>query len=328
MTPKERMVSALSLQQPDDFCPVWEIEFHLFNKVASRPLKVSNEYVKLTPAERERALLENAEIMVEVASELGLSALINIGPYWEVAPGVPAAMWLPPADSKAFLPILRKKAGDELFIIEWCPAMIFIPEAGEYLEFAYKLFDAPEEVDEMARRRFEDGLEIARRAAGAGADGLCAACDIADSHGVYFSPSQLQRFFLPYLHSWAIAVRNLGMKSILHTDGNIGSILDVLADSGIDALQAIDPVAGMDIVEVKKQVGDRLCLCGNIDLGLLTHGPEEAIREETKRICLGCKGGGGFVLGATNAVYESIPIEHYRAMLSAGRDYGSYSSPR
>jgi len=323
MKPRERMYRTLSLQEPDQV-PVWEIEFHLFNHLTSSRMVYSQEYTRLSTAEKDRALHRNAEIMVEVALREGLSALSNIGPYWEIAPGVPAPMWLPPEDSARFLPLLRRVAGDELFIIEWCPALILMPEADCYVEFAYKLHDAPEEVDEMARRKLEAGLEIAARARDAGADGLVAACDIADNMGMYFNPGQMERFFYPYLRRWSAAVKEMGMKSILHSDGDITPALESLADSPLDALQAIDPVAGMDIVRVKQQVGARLCLCGNLDLGLLQNGPIEAIEAEVRRICQACKPGGGFVLGATNAVFEEIPLEHYRAMIAAGRRYGRY----
>jgi len=325
MNPRERMINALSLQEPDDFCPVWEIEFHLFNEVSPRPLVISQEYTKLTAAEKDRALHENAEIMIQAAQDLGLSALSNIGPYWEIAPGAPAPMWFPPEDSKRFLPLLCQASRGEIFIMEWCPAMLYMPDSDQFLDFSYKLFDAPEEVDNMAKQQLEKGMEIAHRARDAGADGLCAACDIADNHGMYFSPAQFDRFFLPYLQIWAEAVRKIGLKSILHSDGDLAEVLEKLADTELNGLQSIDPVAGMDIVEVKKQVGDRLCLCGNIHLGLLYHGSVEAIREEVKRICIGCKTGGGFVLGATNAVFEEIPIKHYKIMLNAGREFGSYN---
>jgi len=324
MKPRERMIAALEHREPDDYCPVWEIEFHLFDAVSCGRLVVSDEYSKLSPAEREKALRNNAEVMVSAAKKIGLSALSNLGPYWEIAPGKPAIMWLPREDSKKFLPILRQAAGDEIFIMEWCPAMIFIPEADNYLEFAYKLFDKPEEVDEMARRQYENGIEIAKRARDAGADGLCAACDIADNKGMYFNPQQLDRFFMPYLEKWSAEVKAMGLKTVLHSDGNLTSVLDKLAATELDGLQAIDPVAGMDIVEVKKRVGDKLCLCGNIDLGLLQRGPKMAIEQEVKRVCEGCKDGGGFVLGATNAVFAEIPIDNYRTMIEAGRKYGSY----
>jgi uroporphyrinogen decarboxylase len=324
MKPRERMIAALDLLEPDDYCPVWEIEFHLFDAVFSGKLVVSEAYTKLAPKEREKALYSNAEVMVNVAKELGLSALSNLGPYWEIAPGKPAIIWLPPEDSAKFLPILKQAAGDEIFIMEWCPAMIFIPEADNYLEFAYMLFDRPGEVDEMARRQLKKGIEIAKRARDAGADGLCAACDIADNKGMYFNPQQLDRFFLPYLAEWSHEVKVMELKSILHSDGDLTSVLDNLAATELNGLQAIDPVAGMDIVDVKKKVGDRLCLCGNMDLGLLQTGSQEAIRGEVKRICEGCKTGGGFVLGATNAVFSEIPLANYKAMIQAGREFGNY----
>jgi uroporphyrinogen decarboxylase len=320
------MIAALSLQQSEDYVPVWEIEFHLFDKFSARKMIHSTEYTKLTKAEQEKALHLNAEIMVEVALSEGLCALSNLGPYWEVAPGHPAPMWLPPEDSARFLPILKKAAGDDIFVFEWCQAMVLIPEADDYVEFAYMLFDQPEKVDEMALEKYNKGMEIAKRARDAGADGLCAPCDIADTRGQYFTREQLDRFFLPYLRHWSAEVKQLGLKSVLHTDGNIDEILEDIAESGVNGLQAIDPIAGMDILKVKDQIGDRVCLCGNIDLGILQNGPVEAITEKTKTVCQHCKKDGGFVLGATNAVFEEIPADHYRAMIRAGKDYGNYLS--
>jgi uroporphyrinogen decarboxylase len=324
MKPRERMIAALDLVEPADYCPVWEIEFHLFDTVSSDKLVISEAYTRLSPSEREIALHKNAEIMVSVAKKLGLSALSNLGPYWEIAPGKPAIIWLPAEDSVKFLPILKQAAGDEIFVMEWCPAMIFIPEADNYLEFAYMLFDKPDEVDEMARRQLKKGIEISKRARDAGADGLCAACDIADNRGMYFNPEQLDRFFMPYLEQWSHEVRMMGLQSVLHSDGDLTSVLNKLAATELNGLQAIDPVAGMDIVDVKKKVGDRLCLCGNIDLGLLQAGTQKEICNEVKRVCHGCKTGGGFVLGATNAVFSEIPLGNYKTMLQAGREYGNY----
>jgi hypothetical protein len=319
------MHNALSCEAPDDTVPVWEIEFHLFNKASARRFIICEEYSALTAAEKDKALHDNAEIMCEVAADLGMAALTNIDPYWEVVPGVPAPFWLPEEDSYRFLPLLKKQAGDEIFIIQWCHAMIGMPGPGDYEEFAYKLFDSPEEIDTLARQRYERGMEIARAARDAGTDGLCAACDIADNHGPYFTDEQMQRYFLPYLDRWAREVHRLGMKTILHSDGNLAPVIESLAGTELDALQAIDPVAGMDIVETKRRVEGRLCVCGNVDLKILASGPPDAIRDAVAQICLGCKTDGGFVLGATNAVFQDIPLDHYRAMLDAGREFGSYA---
>jgi uroporphyrinogen decarboxylase len=146
--------------------------------------------------------------------------------------------------------------------------MICPPGEAGYEDFCYQLFDAPEEIDAQAQETLAAGLEFAKKARDLGADTVFDACDIADNHGVFFSPAQLERFWLPYLHKWATAVRDMGLYTILHSDGNLTKILDLLADSPLQALQAIDPIAGMDLARTKQQVGDRLCLCGKVDCGV------------------------------------------------------------
>jgi uroporphyrinogen decarboxylase len=203
---------------------------------------------------------------------------------------------------------------------EWAPL------GDDYQAFCYRLFDAPEQVAEQAERTVRAGIAQARRARDEGADAVCDACDIADNHGVFFSPPQMERFWFPYLECWTRAVREMGLYAILHSDGNLTAILDRLADSDLHALQAIDPVAGMEIGAVKRQVGDRLCLCGNVDCGLLQFGPPERIVAETARLCREAMPGGRFVLGASNAVFREIPPSHYEAMLGAWREHGSWRS--
>ena len=45
--------------------------------------------------------------------------------------------------------------------------------------------------------------------------------------------------------------KELGLHVIKHCDGNLWPIIDMVVDSGIDCLDPIDPVAGMDIGAVK-----------------------------------------------------------------------------
>jgi uroporphyrinogen decarboxylase len=285
---------------------------------------VGREFEKLTPAEQEEALHENAEIMVSVSRELGFSGLTFPADYWEVAPGVPSYFWLPPEARLQQVRILHETAGRDLLLIGSSGGVMGMPGAHEYEEVSCKLFDAPEEIDERARGILQWGLDNARRLQDVGMAGAMTAADIADNHGPYYSPPHMARFILPYLRSWSAEMRRMGLYAIMHTDGMIDPILEDLACSGLHALQAIDPVAGMDMVRAQRQVGERLCLCGNVDCGLLQFGPPEKIYESTKSLLQACKSGGRFVLGASNAVFQQMPIENYRAMVQAWRDYGKY----
>jgi uroporphyrinogen decarboxylase len=315
--------AAFECRQPQGAVPLWELEFHLWDEASGKHVVLGQEFQDLSAAEQERALSSNAEIIVSVCREFGFAGLTPPGGLWEWAPGVLAYYVLPEQARWEQLRILREMAPQDLMLISGSGGVIVPPSQG-YEEFAYRLYDAPDEIEEMARQTRDRGIEAAKRLRDAGCGAVYAAADIADNHGPYFTPAQMKRFVLPYMHEWAEGVRALGLYAILHSDGNLTTVLDELAESGLSALQAIDPIAGMDIAAAKRQVRGRICLCGNIDCGLLHFGPPAKVYETTTEALTNCKPGGGFVLGASNAVFRETPIEHYREMIRAWRDHGRY----
>jgi len=80
----------------------------------------------------------------------------------------------------------------------------------------------------------------------------------------------------------------------------------------------------MDLYAAKRQVAGRLCLCGNVNCGLLLTGSPEEVFEATRGLLESCKRGGGLVLGTSNAVQPEVPAENYRAMIQAWQVYGQY----
>jgi uroporphyrinogen decarboxylase len=223
------------------------------------------------------------------------------------------------------LRILRKMAPDDLMLVGGSGGVICPPSQG-FVEFCYKLFDAPEEIDAMARRSLAAGIENAARLRDLGVGAAVTSSDVADNHGPFFTPDQMARFVLPYMAEWAEAVKAMGLYAILHSDGDLHPCLEKIADTGVTAIQAVDPVAGMDMQRAREQVGDRVCLCGNVDCGLLLTGPPEKVYEQTHDLLRDCKGGGGgLVLGASNAVVPETPIDNYREMIRAWEEHGQYA---
>ena len=134
----------------------------------------------------------------------------------------------------------------------------------------------------------------------------------------------MDRFIYPYLAKWSDALRSIGLYAILHTDGDITPLLERLAVTGLHGVQAVDPVAGMDIAYAKELVNGKLCICANVDCGMLIVGSKSEIYESTARILKSSKAGGGLVLGASNAVVVETPIDNYRQVLRAWNDAGMY----
>jgi uroporphyrinogen decarboxylase len=311
MGKKEDMKAALECRQPSQAVPIWEIEFHAWDQASSRHIILGEEFAALSPADQERALYANAALSIPTA-------------YWEIAPEVPAYYWLPGEARFRQIEVLQEVGVGDLMLVGGSGGVMAMPGANDYVEFAYKLFDAPEEIDQRARQSLQAGLGTARRLCDLGIEAMFTASDIADNSGVYFNPKQMERFILPYLRKWAEEIRNMDCYAILHTDGDISCYLEDIANSGLHALQAIDPVAGMDIRKVKGQIGDRLCLCGNVDCGLLLNESPEEVYTVTRDLLLDCKAGGGLVLGASNAVQQEVPIENYQTVIRAWEEYGKY----
>lgn len=319
------MIAALEKQQPKpgSSVPIWELEFHLWDKFSNHHLFLGREFEKLTTKEQDKALHTNTEIFIDISEKLNFAAITVPGGYWEVAPGEPAYLWLPEKTRLEQIKILRQMA-PELMLITGASGTLGIPEANDFVEFSIKLFTEPQEIDLLAQKRLQEGVDAAKKLIDCGIDAVYSASDLADSRSPYYNPEQMERFVLPYLRKWASEVKKTGTYAILHSDGNLMPYLDKIADSGVDALQAIDPVAGMDMRTVKDQVGNRLCLCGNLDCGLMVTGSQEQVFEATRDLLVTCKDGGGLVLGASNALQQEVPAENYLAMVNAWKEFGVY----
>jgi hypothetical protein len=322
MSKRDDFLAALDCQRPLGAVPIWEIEFQAWDAASGRHVVLGREFEALTPPERERALHANAEILLATCADLQYAALTTPNAYWHAAPGQ-LAYYVMPGDTRfAQLEILRRLAPRDLALVANAGGIL----GADYSEeFCVRLFEDPESIDRQAESTLSGGLETARRFRDAGADVIMSASDIADNSGPFFSPTQMERWVYPYLDRWADAIHALGLRCILHTDGQLARYMDRIAATRLDAIQAIDPVAGMDMRRTKDIVGDRLCLCGNIDCGLLLLGTPDEIYAATAHLLTTCKNDGGLVLGASNAVQADVPLANYRAMIRAWQDHGTYT---
>jgi uroporphyrinogen decarboxylase len=324
-TPAEIFASAIRLDAPvpGEMIPLWELEFHGWEHFSDRPLVVGTEFAGLSRKEQGTALHRNAEVIAGVSEQLGFSAVTVPGGYWEIAPGHPAFYWLPEGAREEQIRLLGDLLGGTVMLAAGCPAVLAMPDAGEYLEFAYTLMERPEEIGQRARNLFNSGIELADRLLDLGIGALYTASDLADNHGLYFDPGQMETLILPYLDRWAEHVNGKGGLSILHSDGNLDACLDRIADTRVMALQAIDPTAGMDLFSARKAVQGKLCLCGNLNCSLFISGTPQQLYEQTRDVLKASGSGGGWVLGASNALEKEMKKENYLAFLQARRDFGT-----
>ena len=171
----------------------------------------------------------------------------------------------------------------------------------------------------------EFAIALARRAVKSGTDVIMLGDDYAYNSGPMMSPKVFKEFIQPRLARVVRAVKEEGALCVKHSDGNLWPILDMIVDTGVDAINPLEPVAGMDIAEVKQKYGQRVCLIGNIDCGnLLSNGTRDEVIRSVKDTLLKAAPGGGYIMSSSNTIHSSVNPENYLAMIKATHQYGSY----
>lgn len=135
--------------------------------------------------------------------------------------------------------------------------------------------------------------------------------DMAYNHGPMFSPKQFEQVFLPSYRKLIAAFKEAGAaKVILHSDGNIDVILDMLIDAGLDAINPVEPKAGMDLLALKRKYGNQLAYIGGMcNAHVLPRGSKANIKAQVDRVKEAAQDG-GVIIGA-HSIGSDVPPENY-----------------
>jgi len=146
----------------------------------------------------------------------------------------------------------------------------------------------------------------------------------------YLGPEHFAMFVTPYVRRMSDLLHEYGAKTRLHSHGKIARVLDEIIKTEPDALDPIEAPPDGDITlgEVKKRIGDRVCLFGNIQLKLLEHGRPEQVRQFVVDAFEQAKAGGGYVIMPTaapiNTPLSPRTLENYRVFIETALEFGAY----
>ncbi|MDX9823276.1 MAG: uroporphyrinogen decarboxylase family protein, partial [Syntrophales bacterium] len=148
--------------------------------------------------------------------------------------------------------------------------------------------------------------------------------DIAFNTGLLVHPKYLRKYVFPWYKKMGKICSEKGIGFIFHSDGDCTEAMDDLIDCGFQGFNPIQPNA-MNIVEVKKKWGKKICLIGNINLdSTLTLGtPQDVLAEVYERIRT-IAPGGGYMVSSSNSITDYVPVDNMRALIDANYEYGQY----
>ncbi len=309
MTHKERAAIALSGGIPD-YVPTFELEYQLADVVFGKDFLTEEDLKNCTERERERLIKENAEYMLKVYGELGYSII--------------PVHYLSERGIKETAQYIRSLTGDEYMLTTHGDNTFGIPDGDTMYDFVYALADDPEGMHEKARAMADHAIERNRRLAEAGFDCFILCSDYCFNNGPFLSPAMFREFVQPYLYDIIDNIRKDGAFAIKHTDGNIMPILDQLVECRPHAIHSLDPMAGVDIREVKRLVGDKVCLCGNVHCAALQTGTREDVIRSAEYCLTYGKPGGGYIYCTRNVPFRGMPADRYDLVLEIWKKMRDY----
>ena len=194
-----------------------------------------------------------------------------------------------------------------------------------YENLLLNLAAEPELVQGVVDLSVELNLEYAKECARLGADFVMTGDDYASAERPLMSPKMFRELLFPGLKRVFAGFKEQGLMTIKHTDGNLNPLLDMITEVEFDCLDPIEPVAGIDIGDMKQKYGDRFAMKGNVDCAhTLTFGSVEDVVEETKSVIRKAAHGGGLIVSSSNSIHSKVKPGNYLAMWNAIRAYGKY----
>jgi uroporphyrinogen-III decarboxylase len=196
-----------------------------------------------------------------------------------------------------------------------------------YEQGLMNLLDEPDKCRAILAAYTEGTAELGMLQARHGADAVLISSAFAG--GGFISPRQYEQFVLPYEKEVVGRIKQEGVPVYTHTCGDIGDRLELMAATGIDGIDTLDPppLGSIDLEDAKRRVGDRLFFKGNLDpVNTLLKKTREEVRQDALwRLEVGSLGG-GYILSSACSVSPRVPPENLTVLAEASEEFGTPQS--
>ena len=154
-------------------------------------------------------------------------------------------------------------------------------------------------------------------------DGAFLADDLGYQAAPMISPALYRELVFPHHHRLCAHFGEQGLKTTLHSDGNVAPLIPHFLEAGFAGLHPLEAKAGLDVRTLKAQYGDRLVFFGNIDARKLA-GTREEIEAEIAVKIPAAKENGGYIYHSDHSVPNDVSLENYAFAIELIKRYGAY----
>jgi len=136
----------------------------------------------------------------------------------------------------------------------------------------------------------------------------------------FLSPGMYRELLKPGHQRLFDFAHSKGLPVIFHSCGYIKPLLPDLIDAGIDCLQAIEAKAGMDLIALCTEFGDRIAFFGGIDARALTSNDRDWIERELQAKVPFVLQHSGYILRSDHSIPPQVDYDTLQFFFARGRE--------
>ncbi|MFH1007054.1 MAG: uroporphyrinogen decarboxylase family protein [Candidatus Latescibacterota bacterium] len=215
--------------------------------------------------------------------------------------------------------IARQKKGEALVWISlegffWFPRTLM-----GFTKLMLAFYDQPELLHAINRDLLDFNLRVLGQMEKIGCPTfMTIAEDMSYNNGPMISRDLMDEYMTPYYAKMVARAKEMGICTIVDTDGDVTLLVPWLLDNGADGVLPLERQAGVDGTALREQFPD-LGMVGHYDKMVMNKG-EAAIRREFERLRPLMRSG-GFIPSVDHQTPPSVSLEEYRTYLRILAEY-------
>jgi len=207
-------------------------------------------------------------------------------------------------------------AGPGIFENSWQPM--------GFVNFTRFVYEKPEFVQRVVAFMTDFYLRYLEAVMQSGVEIVLGGDDLGQKTGPLMRPSVIEKLYGESYRRVSDLVHRDNKKFIFHSCGQIYPFLRKFVDWGFDGILTMEPTAGMELAEVREQVGHELVLIGNLDVShLLVRGSRQEVEDAVRKALRDAAAGGGYVLSAAHS-HPFVDPQRLEWMVEAAHRFGRY----
>lgn len=172
----------------------------------------------------------------------------------------------------------------------------------------------------LAEKMLEQNLEKIRAACICKGDAIY--IDDALAYSDVISKKHYESFVLPYTQKMVDEIHRHNHKVIIIYFGGVMDRLDLIVETGADALICETTMKGYnnDISKIAELIGNKISLFGNIDpIGILQNGTDEQLEAEIRYQAEAGKKARGFIMSTGSPITPFTPVDRVRRFIELSK---------